>query len=59
MVVFKMLGNMNLELMCEVYDCSELLFFYCKDCDCFLCGDCVICDYVGYKIRKVFEVVES
>lgn len=52
MVDFKMLGNikLNMELICEVYDCCELLFFYCMDCDCFLCGDCVICDYVGYKV---------
>lgn len=39
-----------LDLICEVYDCE----FYCMDCDCFLCGDCVICDYVGYKVKKVF-----
>lgn len=54
-----MSGNMNLELMCEVHDCSELLPLYCKDCDCLLCGDCVTRDHVGHKIRKASEVVES
>lgn len=51
--------NMNLELMCEVHVCSELLPLYCKDCDCLLCGDCVTRDHVGHKIRKASEVVES
>lgn len=51
MAVFKMSGNMNLELMCEVHDCSELLPLYCKDC--------VTRDHVGHKIRKASEVVES
>lgn len=59
MVDFKMSGNVNLDLICEVHDCSELLPLYCTDCDCPLCADCVTRDHVGHKVRKVSEVVES
>lgn len=54
-----MSGNVNLDLICEVHDCSELLPLYCTDCDCPLCADCVTRDHVGHKVRKVSEVVES
>lgn len=41
---------------CWIYS-SELLLLFCRDCDCVLCSDCVMGDYVGYKFCKLFEVV--
>lgn len=58
MVDMNMLGFCKMDLVCGVYDGCDLLFIYCVDCDCFLCSDCVIYEYVGYKFRKVLEVVE-
>lgn len=58
MVDFIMLGIGNIDLVCNVYDGCDLLFIYCMDCNCLLCSDCLIYDYVGYKFRKVLEVVK-
>lgn len=58
MADFRMSGNTNLDLVCEVHDC-ELLPLYCMDCDCPLCGDCVTRDHVGHQVRKVSEVIET
>lgn len=51
MADFKMSDDHNLDLLCDVHSCSELLPLYCVDCDCPLCGDCVTRDHVGHKIR--------
>lgn len=45
--------------MCDVHSYSELLPLDCLDCDCPLCGDCVTCNHVGHKVRKVSEVVDN
>lgn len=56
MADFNMSRDITLsDLICEVHDCE----FYCTDCDCPLCGDCVTCDHVGHKVKKVSQVVES
>lgn len=40
--------------LCNVYK-KDLVFLVCKDCDSFVCFDCFIINYVGYRMGILFE----
>lgn len=43
---------------CCIY-VDELFFLFCKDCDSLVCLNCLIINYVGYKMGKLFECMED